>query len=53
MGIHYQPVERDRVVRGLAGHGFELARESFAFRLALLSPLVIQEFRRTSGPGVG
>ncbi len=53
MGIHYRAVERDRVVRGLADHGFEMTRESFAFRLARLSPLVIQEFRRKSAAGAG
>jgi SAM-dependent methyltransferase len=45
MDIHYRAIERARVVGSLEQSGFALVRSAYAFRLPILSPLVVQEFR--------
>lgn len=45
-GIHYEYHHRERVREHLEAEGFRLHDSSYAFALPILSPLVIQEYRR-------
>lgn len=53
MGIHYRAIERSRVAAALEESGFVLARSAYAFRLPILSPLVIQVYRARPGTTAG
>ncbi len=45
-GLFYRAHERATIVDRLARHGFRLADSSYLYRLPLISPLVMQTFRR-------
>jgi len=46
MDIHYRAIKRSSVVETMGTLNFDLARSSYAFKFPMLSPLVVQEYRK-------